>query len=543
MFNEKRGDGQINKRDHPLYVSKHSFNDLCHVCPVVFVYLLKECYVHGTFKTTIKFRALQQVLVQAFQNGPQPGPAVFVAQCLFILPIFSVFLDVFSHLIISAFEHFLEMENTQTDIFEAKFWSAKLFVNIVGHKLDYDPQILVRIVDVFKLDLLSIGKAMCGSHVNNEIAHQTAEVFLLKHFSVQDQKLEDSFLLEFLDKKEYKSAEKWAKFVGKHHLCALVGECFNRKLDSYAHEIIRKNDMREEFPTVYQQLKEREVKSHAENGFWDIAEATTNNDRQLLQYLVFLAMEAGYLDKVKELCDRYSLEGFADIKDHQIINSKQGHYLELKDFCIEEVVWVDNENGLCDATCHIQKCKVVGLDSEWTRNSEKGRSQTKVSIMQIASERKAYVLDLMKLHNDIPGILDECLMHIFDSPGILKLGYNFQSDMYELARSYPTHNCFKRYKMILGIEKVFKEASGGLSGLTKKILGFDLDKTSQSSDWKQRPLTQSQLEYAALDAIVLIYLLRNRTQASLWKSHIIPCTDSLSLKKEEEKKKKKERPL
>lgn len=42
--------------------------------------------------------------------------------------------------------------------------------------------------------------------------------------------------------------------------------------------------------------------------------------------------------------------------------------------------------------------------------------------MQIASERKAYILDLIKLYKDVPDILDDCLVRILHSPRILKLG-------------------------------------------------------------------------------------------------------------------------
>nr|GLL29816.1 uncharacterized protein LOC109184077 [Ipomoea trifida] len=45
---DKRDDGRLNKKkNQPLYFSKHSFNDLSHVSPVVFLYPLKESYVAG----------------------------------------------------------------------------------------------------------------------------------------------------------------------------------------------------------------------------------------------------------------------------------------------------------------------------------------------------------------------------------------------------------------------------------------------------------------------------------------------------------------
>lgn len=45
-----------------------------------------------------------------------------------------------------------------------------------------------------------------------------------------------------------------------------------------------------------------------------------------------------------------------------------------------------------------------------------------VSIMQIASETKAYILDLIKLHGSASNILDDCLTRILHSHRILKLG-------------------------------------------------------------------------------------------------------------------------
>ncbi|KAF9081892.1 Exonuclease mut-7 [Mortierella sp. AD031] len=45
---------------------------------------------------------------------------------------------------------------------------------------------------------------------------------------------------------------------------------------------------------------------------------------------------------------------------------------------------------------------------------------------------------------------------------------------------------------------------GGLSGLLARICGHKLDKSEQCSQWEQRPLTKSQLNYAAADAKCLL---------------------------------------
>ena len=61
----------------------------------------------------------------------------------------------------------------------------------------------------------------------------------------------------------------------------------------------------------------------------------------------------------------------------------------------------------------------------------------------------------------------------------------------------------------------------GLASLTAKVLNVPLDKTCQLSDWTKRPLTVSQIQYAALDAFVCVNIfdrLINMTDLPHWKN-------------------------
>ncbi|KAK9690248.1 hypothetical protein RND81_09G115500 [Saponaria officinalis] len=97
----------------------------------------------------------------------------------------------------------------------------------------------------------------------------------------------------------------------------------------------------------------------------------------------------------------------------------ESRFLNLHELLIHEIFWVDAVDSLQAATSYIEGCKVVGLDSEWKPNYIKGSKPNKVSIMQIASEKVAFVFDLIKLYDEVPEVLNNCLARIFQSPSLL----------------------------------------------------------------------------------------------------------------------------
>ncbi|XP_052194123.1 uncharacterized protein LOC127802389 isoform X2 [Diospyros lotus] len=528
-------------------LSLHAFSDLSHVSPVVFVYLLKECYAHGTCTASKKFRTLQHQIHQVLYNSPQPGPAVFVARCLYLMQILEADSDGFCHLIVSSLRRYLKVGTIAEDFHEAKSIAAQLFLFTAGGSTVYSEGVLVKILEVFDVTLVDIENAMHTADKNNSISSELAIAFiekyilmlvesksymtavtLLEHFSICHSG--ESFLIKLMENKEYRAAEKWATFMGKPMLCLLVQQYSDRNMLKNAYEIIKKHNLQQQFPETYHKCKESSLKKLAEKACWDVAELKTKGDKRLVEYLVYLAMEAGYSEKIDELCDRYSFKGFANETEHRR-SLLRDRYLQLNELVLEGIIWVDEVNGLHNATCHIEECKVVGIDCEWKPNYEKGSKPNKVSIMQIASENMVFIFDLIKLSEDVPEILDNCLARILHSPGILKLGYNFQCDVKQLAFSYGELKCFRHYEMLLDVQNVFKEPRGGLSGLAKKILGAALNKTRRNSNWEQRPLSQNQLEYAALDAAVLIHIFRHVRRSAPaasegnakieWKSHIV----------------------
>lgn len=62
-----------------------------------------------------------------------------------------------------------------------------------------------------------------------------------------------------------------------------------------------------------------------------------------------------------------------------------------------------------------------------------------------------------------------------------------------------------------------------LKWLVEQVLGSALDKTEQCSDWSMRPLTQSQVEYAALDAWCLLPIATRLMEWGFWGEQLIDC--------------------
>lgn len=539
---------------------KHTFYDLSHVSPVVFLFLLKECYFHGKSKATVKFRALQNQVHLVLHNDPKPGPEIFIVHCLYVSPLFENHSQGFTHLIISALRRFLKRSTTSEDSLEVKNSAARLLVHIIKGQMCHDETIVMKVLETFDVKLTNVEKALCQNKEKDDSHYSMAKDFVEKYItklvksqlymsavSIIEQfsiyHYGESFLVDMMKSNHFKAAEKWATFMGKPMLSILVEEFTNRNMLKDAYEIIKKNSLKQDFPDVYKRCKESSLKSLAEKGCWDVAEARTNNDRQLMEYLICLAMEAGYMEKVDELCERYSLDRFLDIKVVPETNILQGRYLHLDELLAEDIIWVDEVDGLLDATCQIEGVKVVGVDCEWKPNYVKGSQPNKVSIMQIASEKKAFIFDLIKLHREVPEILDNCLTRILLSDGILKLGYNFQCDINQLSQSYKELKCFKSCEKLLDIQNVYKEPRGGLAGLAEKVLGASLNKTRRNSDWEQRPLTTNQLEYAALDAVVLIHIFRQLVAGQghdrlEWKSCIVTHKENIKKTKKYKKSKK-----
>lgn len=207
-------------------------------------------------------------------NGPRPGAATFVIRCLYILPIFELYSDGFSHLLVSSVRRVLKLLKDPEDFSRAKDLASQLFCDIVMGFINHDERIVVKILEVFDVKLSDIEKVIRSLKANGNCMFESANIFvenyiselmkaesymtvvsLLEQFSIRQSG--ESFLFKMMENKQSKAAEKWATFMGKPMLCVLVKEYVHRNMLDNAYLTIKNNHLQQEFPEVYHKCKEK----------------------------------------------------------------------------------------------------------------------------------------------------------------------------------------------------------------------------------------------------------------------------------------------
>lgn len=226
------------------------------------------------------------------------------------------------------------------------------------------------------------------------------------------------------------------------------------------------------------------------------------------------------------------------------------------------IVFVDTLTALQACVDYLIKQPAVGFDTEWkavhiavTTDDD----AAKCALLQLASREKAFVVDVVALHEH-----GSILAPLFQSNSVIKLGFDTRGDVKALRPFLTGGNTTNNVmSMLLDLQAVTRklahsnEATGvkpedgydknrsarilavnseapttkersrkwkhkrskirenevgvktcrlGLATIAKLYLGRPLDKRARMSDWERRPLTPAQLHYAALDAHVLVQI-------------------------------------
>lgn len=205
---------------------------------------------------------------------------------------------------------------------------------------------------------------------------------------------------------------------------------------------------------------------------------------------------------------------------------------------LEKVVVVDTVEGLERCNKVLLASPVLGIDSEWKPTFGLGLPE-QAAVLQFATTTHVFLFDLISLQP----ILRDChwqhIGKLFSDPQITKVGYGIKGDTRvlgnlhtEMKEGVSNPRNFLDLDLTKGIlleeyPNIFSHNEAvhkGLSDLTYRCFGLPLDKREQFSNWAARPLTKSQIRYAAIDArcLIDIYMYLNQRAQELniedWKN-------------------------
>ena len=168
--------------------------------------------------------------------------------------------------------------------------------------------------------------------------------------------------------------------------------------------------------------------------------------------------------------------------------------------------FIDNDQSLIEHCRHWATCQRLGIDTEFIRTRT---YYAKLGLVQVYDGNQCYLIDPL-------GIMDlSPLFDVFGNKKILKILHSCSEDLEiftKLAGNAPT----PLYDTQLAAALCGLGPSLGYRGLVEILVGDQLAKTEQRSDWMKRPLTASQMHYAALDVLHL-YQLHDQLEQQLAK--------------------------
>ena len=158
--------------------------------------------------------------------------------------------------------------------------------------------------------------------------------------------------------------------------------------------------------------------------------------------------------------------------------------------------WIDQADALMNLYEDLAPEQMIGLDVETTLRSQS------LCLLQIATSSFTAIVDPLAIEDLGP------LFSIFKDPDVCIVIHNAPFERSVLKKfNCEITNVFDTLRASRTIRGK-RKTGHSLAAVCRRELNIHLDKQYQRSDWRRRPLSRGQINYAALDAEVLIDLHR-----------------------------------
>jgi len=145
----------------------------------------------------------------------------------------------------------------------------------------------------------------------------------------------------------------------------------------------------------------------------------------------------------------------------------------------------------------------VGVDTEFRRTT---KDNMRLALLQINDTEEIYLIDTVLIENP-----KDQISFLF-SESVTKIFHSCKEDI-EAVYSWTGGVMINLFDTQLADAFLNGHYSIGYQGLVKEKLGITVDKGETRSNWIRRPLTDSQLNYAASDVEFLIELFLEQNQS------------------------------
>ncbi|NWB91918.1 ribonuclease D [Pseudomonas agarici] len=158
-----------------------------------------------------------------------------------------------------------------------------------------------------------------------------------------------------------------------------------------------------------------------------------------------------------------------------------------------DIHWIRDNDSLGQYCIEWQRLPFVALDTEFMRVDT---FYPIAGLIQIGDGMRVYLIDPLTIDNWLP------LAALLENPAVVKVVHACSEDLEVLLRltgSLPV----PLFDTQLAAAYLNLGFSMGYSRLVQEVLGIELPKGETRSDWLQRPLSETQVSYAAEDALHL----------------------------------------
>jgi DNA polymerase-1 len=186
---------------------------------------------------------------------------------------------------------------------------------------------------------------------------------------------------------------------------------------------------------------------------------------------------------------------------------------------------VTTNDGLRQAVAYCAATKLVGVDTETCDPSGRPMEEmgaldfhrNAIRLVQLAAGDRSYIIDLFEITDVRP------LMELMMDPNVLKIGQNLKFECGNFLKHWGVwiENCFDTMIASRFFQRFVKrfpetgeyptdysssERRHNLAAIAARFLNVDLSKAEQASDWGVAELSREQIEYAFLDAEIMLPL-------------------------------------